>query len=177
MKNALTAHPEIGALPDLPAVVISRSGVQFDPRVDRWSIRDATATFSLDFNVLRGVTPEMRTASQWALLWYAENMSPHHMMNMFRRLEHMLRTITDGRREPLKEITSQDLLNYRATLSKRDSWYLGSLSGLLQKWNELGYPGVTDDAVVLLKQLRIPGNLKGEAVLTMDPDHGPFTDT
>lgn len=98
------------------------------------------------------------------------------MMNMFRRLEHFLKTVIADYDKTLKEITSQDLINYRATLGKRDGWYLGSLSGLLQKWHELGYPGVTDDAVALLKQLRIQGNLKGEAVLTMDPEHGPFTD-
>jgi len=76
----------------------------------------------------------------------------------------------------ISAITSSDLLNYKSSLGKRQAWYLGSLSGLLQKWHELGYPGVSDDAVVLLRNLRIEGNLKGEAVLTMDPDHGPFTD-
>jgi integrase len=55
-------------------------------------------------------------------------------------------------------------------------WYLSSLSGLLQKWHEMSIPGVTDDAVALLKQLRIKGAQKGEAVLTMDPEHGSFTD-
>lgn len=176
MRNQVPAHTGFGAIPDLPELARTRSGVQFDPRAVRWAIRDSTATFSLDFNILRGVTLPFRTASQLALLWYAENLSPHHMMNMFRRLEHFLRTVTADRDGPLNEITSRDLINYRASLRKRDSWYLGSLSGLLQTWHELGYPGVADDAVVLLKQLRIQGNLKGEAVLTMDPEHGPFTD-
>jgi integrase len=40
----------------------------------------------------------------------------------------------------------------------------------------LGYPGVTKDAVALLKQLRIKGNVKGEAVLTMDSENGPYSD-
>jgi hypothetical protein len=35
---------------------------------------------------------------------------------------------------------------------------------------------VTTDAAALLKQLRTQGNQKGEAVLTHDPIHGPFTD-
>jgi integrase len=169
-------HTGFNTIPNLPEHARTRSGVRFDPHTERWAIRDSLATFSLDFNILPGVTPAFRVASKLALLWYAENLSAHHLMNMFRRLEHLLRIVTADRDEPLNEITSQDLINYRANLRKRDNWYLGSLSGLLQKWHELGYPGVTDDAVALLKQLRIQGNLKGEAVLTMDPDHGPFTD-
>jgi hypothetical protein len=74
------------------------------------------------------------------------------------------------------EITSTDLINYKATLTDSTSWYLGSLAGLLKKWHSLGYSGVTADAVALLKQLRTKGNQKGEAVLTHDPIHGPFTD-
>ncbi|MGE4531191.1 MAG: site-specific integrase [Acidithiobacillus sp.] len=176
MRNIMPERTGFGAIPSLPEQARTRTGVEFNPRAVRWAIRDCSATFSLDFNILRGVSLPFRAASQLALLWYAENQSPYHMMNMFRRLEHFLRIVTVNRNQPLNEITSQDLINYRTSLRKRDDWYLGSLSGLLQKWKELGYPGITDDALALLKQLRIPGNLKGEAVLTMDPEHGPFTD-
>jgi integrase len=52
---------------------------------------------------------------------------------------------------------------------------LGSLSGFLKKWHRLGLPGVTADAISLLEELRIKGNQKGSAVLTLDPVDGPFT--
>ncbi len=176
MRNLVPAHTGFGAIPSLPEQARTRSGVQFDPRAERWSYRDSSDNVSLNFNKFHLVTDSFVVASKQTLLWYAENMSQSHLMNLYQRLEHFLRTVTADRDEPLNEITGRDLINYRASLRKRDSWYLGSLSGLLQKWYELGYPGVTDDAVALLKQLRIQGNLKGEAVLTMDPEHGPFTD-
>lgn len=176
MRSLAPTRAGFNAIPDVPEKARTRAGIQFNPQADRWTIRDSVATFSLDFNILCGVTPVFIVASKLSLLWYAENLSTSHLMNMFRRLEHFLRTVTTDRNEPLNEITSQDLINYRTTLKKRDSWYLGSLSGLLQKWHQLGYSGVTDDAVALLKQFRIEGNIKGEAVLTMDPEHGPFTD-
>lgn len=109
-------------------------------------------------------------------LWYAKHMSPSHLKNMHQRLLHFLRTTCDGRNEELGEVSHVDLLNYRAMLNSRTSWYLGTLSGFLQKWHDLGYPGVTDDAVALLRQLRIQGNRKGEAVLTHDPVQGPLSD-
>ena len=177
MSDLKSAFPDFGVTPLLPGLAKTRSGVAFDPRSERWSYRDSSDNVSLNFSKFNAVTDELMNASKLTLLWYAENMSQSHLMNMYQRLEHFLRIITPGRNsQPLREITNRELINYRSSLGKRNSWYLGSLSGLLQKWHELGYPGVSDDAVKLLKKLRIQGNLKGEAVLTRDPDHGPFTD-
>ncbi|RPN64963.1 integrase [Pseudomonas aeruginosa] len=95
---------------------------------------------------------------------------------MFERLGHYVRTMCANRDTPLAEINSHDLISYRSMLSDNTLWYLGNMSGFLQRWCALGYPGVTADAVSLLKQIRTRGNRKGEAVLTHDPFRGPFTD-
>ena len=47
---------------------------------------------------------------------------------------------------------------------------------MLKTWYRLGYPGLEDDALRLLRQVRVRGNRKGEAVLTMDPLKGPLTE-
>lgn len=163
------------AASELPALARTRSGIEFDPRAARWAYRDATDNVSLNFATLPAEKPLIASA-KLVLLWYAENMSPTHLMNMHERLAHFLRTASAAQRPLLSEITATDLLNYKASLSDTTSWYLGNLSGLLQKWHDLGYPGVSKDAVGLLKQLRIRGNRKGEAVLTHDPINGPFSD-
>lgn len=175
MSISMLVSPSQECVPCLPTVVKTRAGVEFNPNDNRWSYRDSVASVSLDFTCLRGA-PNLVASLKMALVWYAENKSSHHLTNMFMRFEHFLRT-TYARTGSLPlGVTFNDLLNYRASLAKNRTWYLGSLSGLLQKWNELSIPGVTDDAVALLKQLRIKGNQKGEAVLTMDPEHGSFTD-
>jgi integrase len=170
---AVTANRD--AAPELPVVARTRSGVEFDPRAHRWAYRDATTTVNLDFATWP-VADTFVASAKLALLWYAEHMSSAHLINMFMRMTHCLRTLCAGRDRPLMEITSTDLINYKAMLTDSTSWYLGSLAGLLKKWHSLGYSGVTADAVALLKQLRTKGNQKGEAVLTHDPIHGPFTD-
>lgn len=142
MRNLVPVYTGFGGIPNLPELARTRSGVQFDPRVDRWVYRDNASTVSLNFPHLRKTTSDLTLSIKGVLLWYAENMSAAHLKNMFSHLERFFRVVTDARDEPLKEITSRDLINYRATLRKRDSWYLGSLSGLFQKWHELGYPGV-----------------------------------
>ncbi len=175
MNKPAEAVARWGSAPELPALARTRSGVEFDPRVDRWTYRDATTTVNLDFSKWP-VTDMFILSAKLSLLWYAEHLSPAHLSNMHERLGHYLRVVGDGRIHPLGEITGADLINYRATLTSTTSWYLGSLSGLLKKWHSLGYSGVTTDAAALLKQLRTQGNQKGEAVLTHDPIHGPFTD-
>ncbi|MDO8208352.1 MAG: site-specific integrase [Gallionella sp.] len=174
MSNLLPIVPLHNSLLDLPSEVKTPNGARFDPRFDRWSYRDNTVTISLDFTSLNA-TEWLVNSAKRVLIWYAENKSPDHLMNMFERFQHMLKSNQQEAGE-LPLITSNVLINYRASLSSKNSWYLGSLSGFLKKWHDLGMPGVTDDAIALLKQLRIKGNRKGEAVSTMDTLDGPFTD-
>jgi integrase len=175
MNRAAVVVASPGITSELPSLARTRSGVEFDPSGDRWAYRDAIDNVHLDFSRLP-VTASLLASAKLALLWYAEQMSPAHLSNMYGRLCHFVGCISVDRDGPLAEITSTDLINYQAMLTGPTRWYLGSLSGVLKKWHSLGYPGVTSDAVALLKQLRKPGNMKGEAVLTHDPVHGPFTD-
>jgi len=173
--NNLVRLSEDGGIPELPILARTRSGVEFSPRAERWIYRDATATVNLDFSMWPATT-EFTVSARHVFLWYAENMSPSHLRNMHERLTHFLRTACTWRDGSIEEITSKDLMNYRSALNRATSWYLGNLSGLLQKWGSLGYSGVSVDAILLLKQLRLQGNAKGEAILTHDPIRGPFTD-
>lgn len=159
---------------DLPEEVMTRSGARFSPKLDRWSYRDNTRNLNLNFADL-GISSELLISIKKVLIWYAENMSADHLANMYARFKHFLKSeqINTGN---LLMITSTDLINYRASLSNKNFWYLGNLSGFLKKWHTLGIPGVADDAIALLNQLRLKGNRKGEAVLTMDVLDGPFSD-
>lgn len=159
----------------LPGRARTRSGVEFNPNDATWCYRDQTETISLDFTSLPISGPLLKSA-KLALLWYAEQLSASHLKNSFSRLLHFVRYLDRNSDCPVNEITGWGLINYRSSLNRRTSWYLGSLAGLLRKWTELRYPGVSADALVLLDQLRIEGNMKGEAVLTHDPFEGPFTD-
>ncbi|WP_454730867.1 MULTISPECIES: site-specific integrase [Cupriavidus] len=157
-------------------VVRTRGGALFDPSQVRWIIREGHAAASINFARLIGAaTPMFVHGFQKALIWYAENKSLRHLDNMFQRAEHLFKHLAEGRIEPLHEVSEIDLLNYHSALGGR-KWYLGALAGFLKKWHSLGYHGVTSQAIALLNELRLKGNQKGAAVLTMDPHNGPFTD-
>jgi integrase len=109
------------------------------------------------------------------LLWYAENASAFHLKNMHSQFLWFARFLASSKKTVTEQITSTDVLNYKASLTANTAWYLHSLSGFITKWYRLRIPGVADDAVELLHELRLKGNSCGVAVLTMDPVRGPFT--
>lgn len=163
--------PDQDRIVELPIVCRTRSGIEFDPSCDVWKYRDGISSVRLDFKLIR--TPFMfRDGLKRVLAWYAENESPSHLENMFSRFRHF----SDSVRVHGHSITEFDLLSYRSLLRPKTEWYLGSLSGLLKRWQRLRIPGITENAGRYLNSIKIKGNPKGVAVLTMDPEHGRFTD-
>lgn len=155
----------------------TRGGASLDPNAAIWKIREGNQSASLDFNRISDiVAPELATNFKKTLIWYAENKSLRHLHNMFKRSEHLFKYLFGQNNVVLEEISETDLLNYRSARAENEDWYLGSLAGFLKKWHALGYAGITSAAINLLGQLRLKGNQKGVAVLTMDPYNGPFTD-
>lgn len=162
-------------IPELPSLARTRGGACFDPRADKWVYRDGINNVSLDFAPTSVLGGGFQQSLKAVLLWYAESVSASHLMNVHSRVVHFLRFISGDGTRRISEISSTDVLNYKSSLTASTAWYLGTLSGVLKKWNALGISGVTDDAVSLLKGLRVKGNAKGVAVLTMDPVDGPYT--
>jgi integrase len=169
------AGPVVAPAP-LPVEVRVRDGGAFSPKADVWAFRTATSTLSFNFQQLPDCSVHFVRGLKAALVWYAEHRSAHSMFNMFNRMKHLLKHLSAGTRDQIVEITAEDILNYRASLSASRQFYLSSLAGFLRRWRELGYPGVSTRAIDLLDDLRLRGNIKGAAVRTLDPHNGPYSD-
>lgn len=174
MTNALQVCFSDGSTGELPHSLRTQSGAVIYPNEDIWAWRDTTVEVSLNFGSLP-VSLQLKTSAKQAIAWFVENRSADHARNMFNRLQHFwgFASVTQN---PLSTIESAALLSYRATLTRKTEWYLGQLKTLLTKWVGLGIPLISHDTVSLLRQLRLKGNIKGEAVLTFDPQRGPFSD-
>lgn len=153
---------------------ITKSGIEFDLNADRWSYKDGVSRVSLDFTTLTMLSPDLLLAAKRTLAWYAENRSSHHLNNLFTRLQHFSR-FSSREGELIRVIDAPSLISYRSNLNENCQWYMSALAGFLKRWAKLGHQGVTPDAISLLEQLRLQGNKKGVAVMTMDPIKGPFT--
>lgn len=156
----------------LPVDATSRDGVRFDASGMLWRLRTPTSNFSFDFDAMRLEVFEAPRSLRAVILWYLANKAGDSAYNAFDRLRHFF-DYFDG---SIRVISSEHVLNYWDSLAANRKWYLGSLASVFRHWQRLGYPGIDPNAVRLLDTMTIPGNSKGDAVLTMDPDEGPFTD-
>jgi hypothetical protein len=173
MKNK--SKPRVFQVDDifLPDTASTRNGLVFCPIKSRWAYRDGGLDFNLDFSSIKNVSDEFLLRFKIAMLWYVENKSPTRARNIFWHMKRFIGNISKVK--IITEINDFDIMNYRSFLGERHQWYLSSFSSFLKKWNDLGIGGITKDAIKLLNQINIKGNKKGEAVQTMDPDIGPFT--
>ncbi|WP_175984053.1 site-specific integrase [Burkholderia vietnamiensis] len=164
--------PYVGTLPD---IVRCKGGHWFNPHDDIWVLQELTFQVTLRFDDMAYVGAEFKVAFKAALVWYTQNRSlgtAHKAYCDCRSLFLLKSAVSDI---PIVEVTSVDILNYKAHVGKDREWRLGSVRPFLKKWNGLGYAGVTKDALVLLNQLRLKNHPKGVSVATMDPINGPFT--
>lgn len=161
---------------ELPERIRTLAGDTIYPNESRWAFRTEGTTFSFNFERCPPTAHGLVSAWKQVLIWYLKNKSAHHANSAFHRMLHLTRFLAGEEGDAIVEITPTDILNYRGCLPPQRGWYLSSLSGVLCRWNDLGYPGVPDETARLLRSLRLAGNEKGVAVRTSDPFEGPLTD-
>jgi len=105
------------------------------------------------------------------LEFYARTAGPWHTRNVFSRLLHYCRQMQES-----ELFTVESLISYRSSLTKQTEWYLSVMRGAIRQWSRLGYPGISDEVIVLLDKWVLKGNRKGFAVQSMCPEDGPLTD-
>jgi hypothetical protein len=82
----------------LPSAATSSSGVTFNPRCDKWLIKDVARSAFFDFAALPAISADFARGMKKMLLWYVENRSIGYAHGIFekikRLLEHMATTST-----------------------------------------------------------------------------------
>ena len=146
---------------------VSKDGYQFNLNAMDWHI-GKDSKIHLDW--VYELDESLREGAIKTLAYFAREQSGAHTVNMFYRMRHFVHLLH------LKTITSADLINYRGMLDKTHQWYLGTIRVFLKKWFDLGYPGIASETIELLISWRLGGNEKGQAVLSVDPENGPFSD-
>lgn len=149
-------------------LIVSKSGYKLNTADDYWLL-------SKNVNVAVGSVCELldsKTALGYlkSLTYYAKNNSASHVKNINERFLHFLRTTHST------EVSESSLINYKASLSANNEWYLGTIRGFLRKWHDLGYSGISDDVIELLAGWTIKGNVKGDVIKRLDPVKGPLSD-
>lgn len=146
---------------------ISFKGYEFNIYDDYW-ILDINTTINV--KTLRAIRKDILQDVLLTLASFSKNSSSFHAANMCKYVAKYL------------EITNEDhfsilgLLNYKNYYSsKKDEYKVAMLRVFLKKIYDLGYSAVDDQVYDLIDSWRLSGNEKGAAVLSLDPDEGPFS--
>ena len=153
----------------------TKAGIEFDPNEDIWVFNDVVYKAQFNFNALHIINDKLYGIKR-TFIWYLENHSFSHAINMYNRLKELLNYLFNESNVPTVELKETDLINFKSTLGIRNEYHLGSLAGFLKQWYKMGYKGISEEAYGYLQEATFKGNPKGEAVLTMCPINGPFTD-
>lgn len=146
----------------------SRAGYRFSEDEPVWVLDKNTRLYV--GKVLGLLGPEFHRGFVSTLSYYARSVSSSHARSICDRAYIMLRDTC------CSQITTQSLINYRATLTRETEWYMSTLRGFFYKWRDLGHPGIGVDVIDLLDSWTLKGNIVGDAVKRLDPTEGPLTD-
>lgn len=169
-KNILK-EPDLFVLP----FAKTRAGYEFDPNKDIWLIVDGVSKIQLNFQMQFEYSSEFRVAWKMVTAWYFSKYSPRHAGNMHSRMVAFLKYLSENQGWSGEEINETHLAGYYSIPSVKENGYLSSLAGCIKNWRLLGYFGFSESCIKFLNSIRLKGNKKGEAVLTMDPKKGPLT--
>ncbi|WP_180163052.1 site-specific integrase [Acinetobacter sp. YH12069] len=146
---------------------ISFKGYEFNRNDQKWVLdinktMDITRIWNFDSSTQMDVIQ--------VLIHFARFSSSSHTVNMCEYVGKYWEITS------LKRFTLEGLLNYKNFYSsKNDEYKVAMLRVFLKKIYDLGYSAVDDQVYDLIDSWRLSGNEKGAAVLSLDPDEGPFS--
>lgn len=153
----------------------TRAGFEFNPNEDSWLIVDSLTKNYFNFDIGHKYSDDFKNGWKMVSVWYLSKYSVRHAINMHTTIKSFLRFLAVSHGWTGEEVNWTHLSSYHSLNEVREKGYLSAIAGQIRKWRLLGYYGVQGDAVEFLNSLRLKGNKKGEAVLTMDPHKGPLT--
>ena len=145
----------------------SFKGYEFSIDDQKW-VLDINKT--IDISRVRNYEFSVQSEIVMTLAHFAKYSSSSHTANMCEYIGKY------------SDITGEDhfsikgLLNYKNFYSsKKEEYKVAMLRVFLKKLYNLGYSSVDDEIYDLMDSWKLTGNEKGTAVLSLDPDEGPFS--
>ncbi|OOZ39823.1 hypothetical protein BOW53_10210 [Solemya pervernicosa gill symbiont] len=146
---------------------VSFNGYEFDMYSDVWKLnkdREIRVGFVAEFE--SSIQEDIRAT----LVYFAENKSVGHVANVCREIKGY---VDNG----FRTITQEGVLAYKSKFSsKRDEYRVAVLRVFLKQLYFLEFKAVSDQVFELLSSWKLSGNDKGMAVLSLDPEEGPYSD-
>ena len=149
-------------------VRISKAGYKFEVYSDRWQLNKSIA---INLRLLDSLKLHHRFEMSFRLILadYVCEFSAGHIQAIFYVCKNLFSTGVKSR------ICEEHIIKYKATLSERTEYRLGSARAFFMDWSGKKLSGVDKKAIALLEKMRLKGSEKGKAVATGCPYSGAYT--
>ncbi|NTZ89278.1 site-specific integrase [Agrobacterium tumefaciens] len=167
----------LGDLPPLPEKVMTRDGMIFYPRPDRWSLSGLSRKQTFKFEEFDHLSIGIVLRLKWLLIKVLEEKSFAHSCNLFTTFLLFYRSVLSTTNSSCERLELTHVLSFKATLNASTEWKLGILRIVLADMSRLGFGIASDEVLEYLASSTIAGNIKGTSIRTRDPNTGAFSDT
>ncbi|MGR5219878.1 site-specific integrase [Vibrio parahaemolyticus] len=149
-------------------ILMSHDNFEFDSLSNRW-ILNRNITVSMKF--LDSFVQPLQNDILETLGFYAQTLSASHTSNIAKQL-NLYQKLTGE-----NSLTTKGFASFKNKLPKEEWYKVSIVRGMIRQMRFLNLDKHIDDTVFkLTEQWRLGGNDKGVAVLTLDPETGPFSD-
>jgi integrase len=162
---------------ELPEEVIDQAGRPVDVSASVWRLNSPTKSQQINWHLFPKLHPSIRLAAAKYIIERIKTKSPQEVHNTYRDILVLARHVERyyERHGISREIPYAAFSELRAELAKRGreywlhrirAWYLWAADN--------GFSAFSSEVAFELSQLKLPGNRKGTAVLSEDPEEGPL---
>jgi integrase len=159
---------------DNPGNAIGRQGSVIDTSGEVWRLPNRGEYLFVNWNLVNAA-PDVKDAMKAYVFHQIETKELEYAWTCFNHLKAVLARVRSI--ESLSDLTYHKLESIVAQMRlANDAWKFGHMRRWYRWGVEMTVPGMDAETLKRLNDLVIPSNTKGEAVLTRNPDRGPFTE-
>lgn len=156
----------------LPKFVHDSAGLVVDVSTELWTLNDLTdANCVLSWASLSESDPVLVYGAKKYIIELIKTTSPSHAQNSQRSICRCIESLNADSVQPHVLWLAGFLNNLR---SQGSDWLFHYVRAWYRWGADNALPGFDDDTLFAISDYRIPGNKKGEAVLSSDPEDGPL---
>ena len=165
-------------LPDLPLTATTREGYIYCPGKNMWRLHDAGSEIWINFELYQPYcTDGFFHSLKLYMIHLLLNQALDTCSSFFRSSRKLVRYAYDRLNgEKVDIVTTQNMMDYRATLPREQEHHLHYIRPFLRKWGKYGYCGVESEALIALDEMKLKKTESGTAVRNHHPTKGPYND-
>jgi len=169
MKKTLV---DVDELPEIPNTLITFWGDRIDSSDDVWYFDETASKETIKFSRIKN--SYIRYSVKIFIATQSVSKSLKHTRNIWYRLSSILGEIDSSKIEnDIIKVIDGYIHDSRGTNSEHQIWYLKSW----YLWCfDMGLPYFNEDYADYLSSISISGNTKGQAVMSLEENHGPLND-